>query len=359
MKRFFWGAGPLLLLLAFGLAGCRSTPEIPPLDPARKKLVDTIRNPNLEAQFADALARVDEVNFRDPETARTPLIFSVISGNPAMVDALLQKGADPNLADFKHNSPLHFSATRFDSKILDRLLEAGANADLPGPMGKTPLMEAVRFGMTENADTLILKNADIRKTDDLGRNILFFSAMASNNAESLTNKFLKLGVPRLPDSNGRPPCVAAIEAGNTNAALRFLELLGDLTVDGADQVEAMIAMKAAIDANDSEVILFLVKKSIPLNRPMSTLYVAAKKLQAHNTIKMFARNKIIAEGKTPLSWAAETDNLPVIQLLIDCGASPLCVDNAGNMPIAYAKKRETVEFLKKVMNKHRALPPPK
>lgn len=60
-----------------------------------------------------------------------PLLVAVTSNQPAMVDALLAKGADPLGLTLEGRSALYWALGRGDDAMLDRLLRAGARLDDP------------------------------------------------------------------------------------------------------------------------------------------------------------------------------------------------------------------------------------
>lgn len=57
-----------------------------------------------------------------PSHGQTALLLAVNSGHLAMVELLLEHGADPNLADSKHYTPLHIAAGKGFRQITERLL---------------------------------------------------------------------------------------------------------------------------------------------------------------------------------------------------------------------------------------------
>lgn len=58
--------------------------------------------------------------------------------NYALVEAMLKKGANPNLANAKGNTPLHLACTRRDAPMIALLLSYGALPNIGNREGRTP-----------------------------------------------------------------------------------------------------------------------------------------------------------------------------------------------------------------------------
>ncbi|MGH1484144.1 MAG: glyoxalase superfamily protein [Geminicoccales bacterium] len=61
------------------------------------------------------------------EYRRTPLHLAVLKDRMAMVDLLLELGADPNLRDSRGRTALNDASSRTDRRIVERLIAAGAD----------------------------------------------------------------------------------------------------------------------------------------------------------------------------------------------------------------------------------------
>ncbi|CAI7596712.1 unnamed protein product [Penicillium pancosmium] len=90
----------------------------------------------------------------------------------AVVDLLLQYGADPNVVDEKGHTPISLLVD-FEvnsRKIVKSLLGAGCNPNVKGRYGRTPLMGAVVRDLGEFVDALCEDpNLDREATDNFGR----------------------------------------------------------------------------------------------------------------------------------------------------------------------------------------------
>ena len=74
-----------------------------------------------------------------------PLHIAALNGNKKMTKALINSGADPDVADAVGTTPLYIAAREGHSKCLKILLNAGAHADIVRSLdGATPLSVAAR-----------------------------------------------------------------------------------------------------------------------------------------------------------------------------------------------------------------------
>ena len=108
-------------------------------------------------------------------------------------------------------------------------------------------------------------------------------------------------------------------------------------------------MKHAIYANDMKIVKALVEHDLPLNSSVNRIYRGLDRANIEGFHELLARNSVIEDGKKPLFWAAETNNLPIVEYLLEHGADPNEIDHAGNRPIAYARRREAVDYLQTAM----------
>lgn len=80
-----------------------------------------------------------------------PLHSAVESGSLALVDLLLQHGAQPDCVEFLEATPLHSAAARGSREMVERLMKAGADPKRKTKDGKTAVDLARQYGHEELA----------------------------------------------------------------------------------------------------------------------------------------------------------------------------------------------------------------
>ena len=316
-------------------------------------LLQAVKNPMIH-EFQPALEKVENCNFSDPETGISPLMYAVMANEEKQIKALLQKGAKPDFTDKQGNSALFYAVGSYSDVPMDILLDAGADINFKGVQGKTPLMEAARLGEIAQVKKLLQRGANINMQDHSGRNVLFFAAMAKWNAAELLRFLLtEKNMKDYLDKNDQSPLSVAIQYGNTEAALYLIEQIPDLKQDASVELFCLQNMKLAIEKNNLPVFRALLAKGPSLNPTPTWVNRVMRQLNINGVYKFSARNNLIKDGKMPLFWAAENENLIMIQELLNAGAIPVSVDNAGNRPISYAKMRQTINLLTQAEKEYR------
>jgi len=97
----------------------------------------------------------------DLEASGTPLIEAARAGDLAMVNTLLELGADPDRALLRDGNPLIVAAMQGHLAVVERLLDAGADVDRIVQYDETPLINAARAGHLPVVRALLARGADI------------------------------------------------------------------------------------------------------------------------------------------------------------------------------------------------------
>src|SRR5512135_1376415 len=110
-------------------------------------------------RVSDALAHGADANARDPNGR--PLLYGAVFtwNDPAIAEALLDRGADPRVRDNGGGTPLHLAAVFGEEAHMRVLLAHGAEIDARDNTGMTPLHCAAGFGRL-HATLLVKRGAD-------------------------------------------------------------------------------------------------------------------------------------------------------------------------------------------------------
>ena len=215
-----------------------------------------------------------DVNRREPTEEQTALMWAVAQRHPAVVEVLLESGADVH------------ARSRVRRKVISRRLQSdlkygelgrsyGTDAEETRIGGFTPLLFAARQGDLDSARLLLAKGADVNDTAPDGTSAL---VVATHSGHGTLAIFLL-------DRGANPN---AAEAGYT--ALHAAVLTGDLNL-----VEALLAHEARPDA---QVTL-------------------ATRVTRNGQVLMLGEHLL---GATPFALAAKFIDVDIMRVLADAGA---------------------------------------
>lgn len=248
-----------------------------------------------------------------------------------------QKEIKVNPQDQWGDSPLHKAARiRGIDQIVELLLaRKDIQADLKNHEGKTPLMTAAAFGNTSIVRMLLSRDdVDSNARDGkLGMTPLLWASF-SHRATVDTVRILL-------ESGKADPTVRGFDGSTAVAGAavrRDLEALCSLIAQGLD----------ASLADDKGQTPFLLLCSTPRDEfsdhSTSDTEVIKCLLDA-DELGVMTRD---FQGRTALSWAAETSTLDVVKLLVTKGADTSLANHDGIPPLFYASRAgrtDIVEFL--------------
>ncbi|XP_010869881.1 DNA-binding protein RFXANK [Esox lucius] len=146
------------------------------------------------SQVATHLSKDSLLMNRQDERGFTPLMWAAAFGEKAMVDFLLEKGADPSIIAWERESALTLASSGGYADIVKGLLEYGVDINAYDWNGGTPLLYAVRGNHVKCAEALLDKGADMTIEADSGYSPMALAVALGHKKvqKVLENHILKL-----------------------------------------------------------------------------------------------------------------------------------------------------------------------
>ncbi|XP_068447542.1 DNA-binding protein RFXANK isoform X2 [Clinocottus analis] len=120
------------------------------------------------SQVAAHLTKDGSLLSKQDERGFTPLMWAAAFGEKAVVDFLLEKGADPKTIARERESALTLASSGGYVDIVESLLKHGVDIDTYDWNGGTPLLYAVRGNHIKCVEALLDKGADMTIESDSG-----------------------------------------------------------------------------------------------------------------------------------------------------------------------------------------------
>jgi len=318
----------LLLLCGLTLFGT-ACQQAPPPGKTRGQVFEFVRSNNVTAldrlltQYPKATEAV-EPNYR-----ATPLHVAAQQSSLAVVNLLIDKGADVNARDKVGRTPLHYALLAGRRDVAKRLLERGADWRITTPEGMTCLHFAAMSNQPDLVRLCFQKGLSVDAVSSLGTP-LHVAALA--NAERAAEELLRLGanVNACTDAGRETPLHVAAAAGAWKVARV-------LTKHGAD-VHARSALgwtplhSACNSASGTRVVEVLLAGGADPNATDNTgrtplFYLAIKAGREKDGIPVHAR--AYQREWQQLSNQARMNALKMARLLIAAGAKVDVKDASG------------------------------
>lgn len=164
-----------------GVSETRSTASVAqPADPAKAKTVfdvaragtlDELRN--LEKADPEIINAVNEQGF-------SPLILACYRGNAPVAHYLIDHVKDIDYKS-KEGTALAAASVRYNKELVEHLLSKNANPNIADSAGNTPLFWAVKTGNRELVETLLKHKADKTLKDENGATPFEYALQAKNS----------------------------------------------------------------------------------------------------------------------------------------------------------------------------------
>ena len=299
-----------------------------PLPPPAASLFSAIDRDDM-AEVRRILRDRQLINARDEDGA-TPLMHAALNGSLKLMQLLLRRGANPNLASDEGSTALLWAVD--DLAKLKLLLAGGADVNAKTKYGATALLAACfRFGSGPVTAELLKQHAEVNISDDDGFTPLVRAA-ASGDARNVT-QLLAHGA-----DLGRPalltPLTAAVWYGNADAVKLLLHK--GVPVDQKDgfgftplalaglwdrkEIAAMLLDSgAAVNLPIPETVFMRKSPGTPL---MLAAYAEAQDVDMIRLLLGQRADVHFATegGESALSRASAKGNTPVLKALLEAGA---------------------------------------
>jgi uncharacterized protein len=283
------------------------------------------------------------------------------NGNAAMVKILLDAGADVNLTLKGGETVLMFAARSGNAEAVQMLLSRKVNPNARERLGQTALMWAAAEGHTAAVRALIAAGADINAKTDSGFTPLFFAVReghletvrvflaAGLDVNAMMQRAQEEGGPR-PAVGGRTsPLLLAVQNGHFELAIALIDagadpndvrtgftplhvLPGVRKPDSSDGSDGAAAVGQG-RFSSLDFVREIVKRGANVN---FRLPPGSPRMPATSS-------QIASSGATPMLFAADRSDVPLMRLLLELGADPLLPNLNNTTPLMAAAGLGTKE----------------
>ncbi|PWU12048.1 MAG: hypothetical protein C5B51_01510 [Terriglobia bacterium] len=302
-----------------------------------------------------------------------PLALACENGSAALVKLLLEAGANANATLKGGETVLMLAARSGNGEAVQALLAHGANPNSRERLGQTALMWAAAEGHTAAVRTLIHAGADINTKTGVGFTAFLFAARqghletvrvfleAGVDVNAMMQRPAEQGAPRILTSGRTSPLMLAVQNGHYELAIALVDAGADpndrRTGFAPLHILAGVRKPDSSDGSDGatptgagrlsslDFVREIVKRGANVNLRLPK-----------GTPKMPATSSTIStEGATPMLFAADRSDVPLMRVLLEAGADPLIPNFNNTTPLMAAAGLGTKEPLEEAGEENEAV----
>lgn len=255
----------------------------------------------------------------------SPVLLAAYLARESAVEFLLDFGADPSIVDYAGRSLLHNAAQGGLQKVAERILESDTNSDPRAAVdfedrdGMTALFHAAIGGQVALTEMLINKGAAVDHQDKHGRTALFCAAGTGrlDIVEILVDKGANVNHQ---DKDGKTALFRAARRGRRDVVEMLVDKGADFNHQDKYGHTALLNVSNGLHSKPLEKDLvdtacFLIDHGADVNH------------QNH-------------AGSSALMWAACSNKMSLVRLLLDRGANPTLTDSDGRSALEKVRERK-------------------
>jgi ankyrin repeat protein len=287
----------------------------PRLEELNEMLVEAAEKGDLENVKCNIIEGADiETNARE---LVTPLWCAVANKHKSIVEFLLEKGANVEVANIFNETVLHRAITTGQDDIIDLLIKYHADVNSKGYKGQTPLLHACIQKNTKIALLLLENGAKLGASDDQGNSEL--SHATRNGSLSLTKLLVEKGAElEKANATGMTPFLWAAFSGSVSVGLYLRKKGSVITAVDHDGFTALHWSSSCNQVPFMGVLLGEALEDLNFTAPeKAEIAELGPQLQSI----AFDIDSISERGETPLHVAANRGNSEAVSMLLKHGAN--------------------------------------
>jgi len=308
-----------------------------------------------------------------------PLALACTNGNAAVVKLLLEAGADANATMKGGETVLMLAARSGNVEAVKALLVRGARHDAHERRGQTALMWAAAEGHAAVVRALLEAGADINATLDSGFTPFFFAVRDGHIdvARALLEAGIDVNAPLRrrekapegpvdnaaykPAGRGTSPLLLAVQNGHFELAIALVDAGANPndvqtgytplhTITWVRKPDSSDISDPATPAGSGGLTSLQFVREIVKRGAKVNLQLDKGTPKLPNT-----SSRIDSEGATPLLFAADRADVPLMRLLLELGADPMLPNVTNTTPLMAAAGLGTTEPLEEAGEEPEAL----